>query len=71
MSADVVSLVTRLPIRSALEVTKVEAGSGVVFLTVIDGHGDPVEVQFTIAEARRHVALVNDAVDVAEGIARG
>ena len=71
MSANVVSLVPRLPVRSALDVAKVEAGDGVVFETVTDGNGDPVELSLTPAEARVRAGLLLDAADVAEAIERG
>lgn len=71
MTATVIALFPEPPVNSALDFVAVEAGiGGQVFVTVIDGLGDPVELCMTAGEAALLCGLIADAVEIAEGVAR-
>jgi hypothetical protein len=71
MSAEVIPLALRRPIKPARDCYRVEASPGTVNLTVIDGNGHDVTLILTREDRARLRNDLDDAADIAEALARG
>lgn len=71
MSAEVIALAVHRPIKPARDCYRVEAGPGTVYLTVIDGKGQETTLILNRDDRAKLRNDLDDAGDIAEGLARG
>jgi hypothetical protein len=65
--AQVIPLLPQRLFRTPREVVEVSAVvGGTVCLTVRDGEGDPVDVYFSLDQARAHLGVWEEAIEAAE-----
>lgn len=71
MSAEVIPLALHRPIKPARDCYRVEAGPGLVYLTVIDAEGNETTLVLASEDRRSLKNALEDAGDIAEELERG